>query len=112
MTPSKQVDGRILESLRVVGATRLQVIRYGVMPQVAPSFIANTFYLFEINVGGAVALGVFGGGGIGFSLHIANQTLNYPHMLAYILLIVVLVTFAEKVSDFLRRRLFALDVRL
>lgn len=107
----EQIDARITEGLWAVGASRAQVIRYGVIPQVLPSFVANALYLFEINLGGAVALGVFGGGGLGFALHIANSTLNYPEMLAYILVIVAMVTVTEKCSDYLRRRLFALDAR-
>lgn len=107
----EHIDARITDGLWASGASRTQVIRYGVVPQVLPSFVANALYLFEINLGGAVALGVFGGGGLGFALHIANSTLNYPEMLAYILLIVAMVTVTEKCSDHLRRRLFAQDAR-
>ena len=107
----EQIDPRVTEGLWAAGASRGQVIRYGVIPQVLPSFVANALYLFEINLGGAVALGVFGGGGLGFALHIANSTLNYQEMLAYILVIVAMVTVTEKCSDLLRRRLFALDAR-
>jgi phosphonate transport system permease protein len=107
----EQVDERLLEGLRAVGASRGQVIRYAVLPCVLPSFVANTLYLFEINVGGAIALGVFGGGGLGFSLHLANQTLNYPDMLAYILLIVVMMMLTERLSDRIRSGLFATSRR-
>jgi phosphonate transport system permease protein len=107
----ESIDARVTDGLWASGASRAQVIRYGVLPQVLPSFVANGLYLFEINLGGAVALGVFGGGGLGFALHIANSTLNYPEMLAYILMIVAMVTVAEKCSDFLRRRIFRLDAR-
>ncbi|MEM9744813.1 MAG: phosphonate ABC transporter, permease protein PhnE [Pseudomonadota bacterium] len=107
----ESIDARVTDGLWISGASRLQVIRYGVLPQVLPSFVANGLYLFEINLGGAVALGVFGGGGLGFALHIANSTLNYPEMLAYILLIIAMVTITEKCSDALRRRLFAQDKR-
>lgn len=102
----EQIDDAELESLRALGASNTNVIRYGALPQVMPSFIANTLYLFEINVGGAVALGVFGGGGLGFDLHIANATLAYQDMLAYILLIVLMMVLTEKLSDFFRRNIF------
>ena len=102
----ESIDESQLEALRALGAGHLHVIRYGALPQVIPSFIAHTLYLFEINVGGAVALGVFGGGGLGFDLHIANSTLAYRDMLAYILLIVAMMVLTEKVSDFARRMIF------
>lgn len=102
----ENVDQRTLDGLWVTGATRLQVIRYGVVPQVLPSFIANTLYLFEINIGGAIALGVFGGGGLGFAMHIANATLSYAKMLAYILVIVLMMIITERIADALRHRIF------
>lgn len=102
----ENVNQRTLEGLWVTGATRLQVIRYGVVPQVLPSFIANTLYLFEINIGGAIALGVFGGGGLGFAMHIANATLAYANMLAYIIVIVVMMMLTERLADVLRTRIF------
>lgn len=102
----EQIDDAQIEALKALGADYLQVIRYGAVPQVMPSIIANTLYLFEISVGGAVALGVFGGGGLGFDLHIANATLAYQDMLAYILLIVLMMVVVEKGSDFLRKRIF------
>lgn len=102
----ESIDEAQLEALRALGGGHLHVIRYGALPQVFPSFVANTLYLFEINVGGAVALGVFGGGGLGFDLHIANSTLAYQDMLAYILLIVAMMVLTEKVSDFARRKIF------
>jgi len=101
----EQIDEKQVESVEMTGGSRLQVIRYGVLPQVLPSFVANTLYLFEVNVGGAIALGVFGGGGLGFKLSVANSMLNYDRMLAYILFIVFLMILVEKVSDRLRNRL-------
>ncbi|MDA0954789.1 MAG: phosphonate ABC transporter, permease protein PhnE [Proteobacteria bacterium] len=106
----ENVDQRTLDGLWVTGATRLQVIRYGVVPQVLPSFIANTLYLFEINIGGAIALGVFGGGGLGFAMHIANATLSYAKMLAYILVIVLMMMITERIADTLRHRIFRQSV--
>lgn len=102
----EQIDHAPLEALRALGAGNSRITRYGALPQVMPSIVANTLYLFEINVGGAVALGVFGGGGLGFDLHVANATLAYRDMLAYILLIIVMMVLAEKVSDLLRRKIF------
>lgn len=102
----ENVNQRTLEGLWMTGATRLQVIRYGVVPQVLPSFIANTLYLFEINIGGAIALGVFGGGGLGFAMHIANATLAYSNMLAYIIVIVVMMMLTERLADALRTQIF------
>jgi len=101
----EQVDPAPIEAINTVGATRWQVIRYAILPQVLPSVVANGFYAFDVNLRAAIALGVYGGGGLGFELQLAMKVLRYQDVLALILLIVVLVTLMERVSDFLRRRI-------
>lgn len=101
----EQADPGPCESVASVGATRLQVIRYAIIPQILPSVVANSFYAFDVNLRAAIALGVYGGGGIGFELQLAMKVLRYPDVLALILLIIVLITGMERVSDFVRRRL-------
>jgi phosphonate transport system permease protein len=101
----EQSDKGIIESIQSVGSTRLQLIRYAVIPEVAPSFIANLFYAFDVNLRAAIPLGVFGGGGIGFELNFADRLLHYKDMLAYTLVIVVMITGMERASDWVRRRL-------
>lgn len=108
----EQVDRGTLEGLWAVGASRGQTIRYGVIPQVLPSFVANGLYLLEVNTASAIALGTFGAGGLGFAVKVAESTLNYREMLAYILLIIAMMTVLEKASDRVRQGLFAQDARL
>ena len=52
----------------------------------------------------AIGLGIFGGGGIGYKLHMAMRVLHYKDATALIALIIVLVTIVEKISNTLRKR--------
>jgi phosphonate transport system permease protein len=88
-----------------VGATRMQVIRFAIFPQILPSLIANMLYAFDVNIRAAIALGVFGGGGIGYELQMAKSVLHYKDATALISIIVVLVILVEKLSDYLRRKI-------
>jgi phosphonate transport system permease protein len=99
----EQADKGMVESVQSVGSTRLQVIRYAVLPQVMPSFVANLFYAFDYNLRAAIPLGIFGGGGIGFELAFANGLLHYKDVLAYTILIVVMINGMERISDWVRR---------
>jgi len=101
----EQSDPGPAEAVVSVGAERSQVIRYAVLPQILPSVVANGFYAFDVNLRAAIALGVYGGGGIGFELQLAMKVLRYPDVLALILLIIVLIAGMERISDFIRRRL-------
>lgn len=103
----EQADSGITESVQSVGSTRMQLIRYAILPQVAPSFIANLFYAFDVNLRAAIPLGIFGGGGIGFELNMADHLLRYKDVLAYTLLIVVLITAMERISDWARRHIIS-----
>jgi ABC-type proline/glycine betaine transport system permease subunit len=60
------MDPGPVEAMRAVGCTRLQVIRWGLWPQFAPHFVSQTLFRFELNVRGAVVLGLVGAQGIGF----------------------------------------------
>lgn len=108
----EQVDAGPVEGTAVTGAGRLQIIRYAVLPQVAPSIIANVFYAFDVNLRGAVALGVFGGGGIGFELNVARSVLRYRDMLACIIVIIIMINLMERVADFFRKRILTLEAEL
>jgi len=100
------------EAIAAAGGGRLQILRYSMLPQVLPSLVANCFYAFDINLRAAVALGVFGGGGIGFELNVARSVLRYRDMFACLILIMVLINLMERVADFIRRRLFSLETEL
>jgi phosphonate transport system permease protein len=93
------------EAIFSVGATRLQVIRYSIIPQIMPTFIANLLYSFDVNIRAAIGLGIFGGGGIGFELQMAKSVLHYKDVAAIVTIIIVLVIVVEKISDYLRRRI-------
>jgi phosphonate transport system permease protein len=101
----EQSDKGPLESVESVGSTRLQTIRFAVLPQVMPSLVANLFYAFDYNLRAAIPLGIFGGGGIGFELAFANGLLHYKDVLAYTILIVVMINGMERVSDWVRGRI-------
>lgn len=100
----EQVDQEPVEAIYAVGAGKLQVIRFGIIPQVLPSFIGNLFYAFDINMRAAIGLGIFGGGGIGYEIHMAMQMLRYQDALALIFFTIVLISLFEKISDFLRSK--------
>lgn len=99
----EQIEKGQIDGLKLTGASHLQVIRYAIIPQATPSLVSNAFYAFDVNMRRAVALGIFGGGGIGYELHIFMKTLNYKSAMGIIVLIIVLIALLEKISDFLRQ---------
>ena len=62
------IDPGPIEAIRATGGNWLQVVRYGVVPQIVPPFTAFTIYRWDINVRSSIVIGMVGGGGIGFYL--------------------------------------------
>ena len=54
-----------IEAITATGASRIQVIMYGIIPQVIPPFLSFTIYRWDINVRMSTIIGFVGGGGIG-----------------------------------------------
>ena len=57
-----------VHSITAVGANPIQVVVFGVLPQVILPFLALSFYRWDINVRMSTIIGFVGGGGIGFLL--------------------------------------------
>jgi phosphonate transport system permease protein len=65
----ESIDPGPIEAIMATGATMLQVVRYGVVPQIVPPFIAFTIYRWDTNVRMSTIIGFVGGGGLGFLLY-------------------------------------------
>jgi phosphonate transport system permease protein len=64
----ESIDPGPIEAITATGASPLQVVRYAVVPQIVPPFIAFTIYRWDINVRMSTVIGFVGGGGVGFLL--------------------------------------------
>lgn len=98
----EEIDQRTLDALAAVGATRLQVVRHGVLPEVLPALVSNSVFRFEWNIRAAMVLGAVGAGGIGYELQSSISQLEYSRATVAALVSVLLVILSERVSDFLR----------
>lgn len=94
-----------VEAVRATGATALQVLRWGVLPQLAPQFLSFTLYRFETNIRAAAILGFVGAGGIGFYIQTYLRLLNYPAAATVLLVLIGLVMIVDFASSRLRARL-------
>ncbi len=97
------IDPRPVEGVRATGATQLEEILYGVIPQVLPLWISYSLYRFESNVRSASVVGMVGAGGIGVILHEAIRGFDYAETSAVLVIIIVSVTLIDVVSARVRR---------
>jgi phosphonate transport system permease protein len=88
-----------VEAVRATGATTLQVLRWGVLPQLMPQFLSFTLYRFETNIRAAAVLGFVGAGGIGFYIQTYLRLLNYPAAATVLLVLIGLVMIVDFASS-------------
>ncbi len=110
---SEQVEGidpGPLEAIAAAGGRRWQVILYGVIPQIIPSFLAFTLYRWDINLRMATVIALVGGGGIGRILFYYKGQVGridnaWNQVAAVIVIIVIVVWFLDYVSGRVREKI-------
>lgn len=99
------VDAGPIEAAQAVGASGVQSMRWAVLPQVLPNYVAYSLYAFELNIRASAVLGVVGAGGIGNMLFTQYRFFNWSNVSVIVVELFVLVFLIEVVSISLRRRL-------
>ncbi len=94
-----------VEAVQASGASRLQVFRYAILPQVLPEFLALFIYRVEINVRAASVLGIVGAGGIGSLISEAQGLRDWGIVSVCLMVIIPVVMVIDFFSARLRKRL-------
>lgn len=97
-------DNAPIEATRAVGASELQVIAHGILPQVFPQMADVSLYRWEYNFRASLVLGAVGAGGIGMEIIGALRILRYEQVSALLMVVLVMVTLVDSCSNFLRKR--------
>jgi phosphonate transport system permease protein len=96
---------RPVEGVKAAGGSRLQTVRFGIMPQVAPVIMSIILYNFESNVRSGTILGIVGAGGIGFLLSDRISAYRWDEAWSIIFLIIAMVYLIDWLSGMVRTRL-------
>ena len=94
-----------IDALKSSGATKSQIISFGVIPQILPSFVANNLYILDRNVRMATMLGIVGAGGIGYELQSSFRMFEYERVSAIIILIFATIFIIDHLSAFIRSKI-------
>jgi phosphonate transport system permease protein len=110
---SEQVEGidpGPLEAIAATGARRWQVVAYGVIPQIIPSYLAFSLYRWDINVRMSTVIALVGGGGIGRILfyykgQVGRLSNAWNQVGAVVLTIVAVVWLLDYISGRVREKI-------
>jgi len=99
----ESIDPGPVEGIRATGASKLQEVLFGVLPQVMPLWTSFTLYRFEANVRAAAVLGIVGAGGIGVSLFQSFRSFQYDKVCAILIVLIVSVSLIDTLSSKIRQ---------
>ncbi len=94
----EEIDHTQVEAIEATGASRLQQMLYGIVPQVLPTFAGVGVFRWDINIRESTILGLVGAGGIGLELSGSIDTLAWTQVSTILLVILVTVIISEWVS--------------
>lgn len=94
----EETDVAQIEAVTATGASPAQVLSYGIVPQVLPTFWGISVFRWDINIRESAILGLVGAGGIGAQLESSLNVLAWPQVMLIILVILGTVVVSEWVS--------------
>ena len=99
----ESIDHRPVDGITVTGASKVEEVLYGVIPQVIPLWISFALYRFESNVRSATVVGLIGAGGIGMALGENMKSFQYDLAGVILIIIVLAVVVLDIISGYLRK---------
>ena len=94
-----------LEASDAAGANLIQRDRVAVLPQVLPSFVSYSLYVFELNIRASAALGVVGVAGIGSQISVQMDRFAWENVAAILYALIFVVLLVDLLSMWIRRKL-------
>lgn len=99
----EDVDQKPIEAMRAVGANKLQILWFAILPQVIPVFLGNVIFEWDVNVRRSTIMGLVGAGGLGLALHRQMVAYNFGGVAAVLLVILALIIIGEVASYYGRK---------
>ena len=100
----EEIDVGPVEAIEATGASRLQVLLYGVLPQVLPVVFGTMVYRWDINIRESTVLGFVGAGGIGIELYSSINQFAWSEVSLILGTVLIVVVFSEFISALVRSK--------
>jgi phosphonate ABC transporter permease subunit PhnE len=101
----EEMNMKQVEAVRATGASWLNVLIVGVVPQVMARFVGFSAYQLDSNLRNSTMVGIVGGGGIGVALDSALSNLYWDQVGLILFVIFVVVLLTEVVTSFIRSKI-------
>ena len=92
------IDSDPMDAVSSIGVSKLQLIRYVIIPEAASHLLGQMLYMFDYNVRQSAILGIVGAGGIGFFIIQYIKFFEYGKAAIYLFVVLIVVLGIEWVS--------------
>lgn len=99
----EDIDPRPVRALRSSGAGSLQVLFYGILPQVLPRFVTFLLYRWEVIIRTTAVVGFIAAAGLGYQFRLDFAFFRYTNVALLLIVYVLLVWMVDLISAGLRR---------
>lgn len=101
----EEIDEGAVEAIEATGASRLQVLWFGILPQVLPVIYGTVVYRWDINIRESTVLGFVGAGGIGILLYSSINQFLWREVALMLISVFGIVLISEFISAEVRQRI-------
>jgi len=101
----EEIDTGVVEAIEATGASRLQVLLIGILPQVLPVIYGTSVYRWDINIRESTVLGFVGAGGIGILLYSSINQFMWQDVAVILIAVFGVVVVSEFISATVRGRI-------
>lgn len=101
----EEIDEGVVEAIEATGASRLQVLFMGILPQVLPVIYGTSVYRWDINIRESTVLGFVGAGGIGILLYSSINQFLWQEVAVILIAVFGVVIVSEFISATVRQRI-------
>jgi phosphonate transport system permease protein len=99
----EEISHKQVEAIRATGASFMNVVLFGVLPQVLPRFVGFATYQLDSNLRNSTMVGIVGAGGVGGILLSAFQRFDYAFVLTILLTIIAIIVIGELVANSVKK---------
>jgi phosphonate transport system permease protein len=99
----EEISLKQVEAIRATGASFMNVVVYGVLPQVLTRFVGFSTYQVDSNLRNSTMVGIVGAGGIGGTMFAAFQKFDYDYLLTILLAIIAMIMASEALQNAVKK---------
>jgi phosphonate transport system permease protein len=99
----EDLDARPIRHLASTGASKGQILLYGVIPSVLPQFLTYILYRWEVIMRTTIIVGFVGAGGLGQQFKLSMSYFHYTDLTLLLLCYLLLVWISDYISEWARK---------